>query len=101
MGEGSIRLCRVLRQQGGAVYSFNHRGGRRMKFGPWVCLALVWLATAQGNPPSDKSEGVLLVIEKGAQSLAIVDPIAGKLVASIPEGSVTGHEVAAAADGQF
>ena len=72
-----------------------------MKFGPWVCLALLWLATARGNPPSDKSEGVLLVIEKGAQSLAIIDPIAGKLVASIPEGSVTGHEVAAAADGQF
>src|SRR5215469_18102451 len=97
---GSIRPCRVLRQQGGAVYSFDHRGGRRMKF-PWVCLVLVVLATAQTNAQSDKSKGMLVVIEKGAQSLAIIDPITGKLVASVPEGGVTGHEVAAAADGQF
>ena len=72
-----------------------------MKFGPWVCLALVWLATAQGNAQSDQSQGVLVVIEKGAQSLAVIDPIAGKLVASIPEGGVTGHEVAASADGHL
>ena len=72
-----------------------------MKFGPWVCLALVWLATAQGNAQSDQSEGMLVVIEKGAQSLAVIDPIAGKLVASIPEGGVTGHEVAASADGHL
>ena len=72
-----------------------------MKFGPWVCLALVSLATAEGNAQSKKSEGMLVVIEKGAQSLAIIDPIAGKLVASVPEGGVTGHEVAASADGQF
>jgi YVTN family beta-propeller protein len=45
--------------------------------------------------------GMLLVVEKGAGSLAIVDPAAGKVVASVPEGGVTGHEVAASPDGKF
>jgi DNA-binding beta-propeller fold protein YncE len=46
----------------------------------------------------------LLVIEKGAQSLAIVDPVAGSVVASVPEGAPakdTGHEVAASKDGKL
>jgi len=42
----------------------------------------------------------LLVAEKGAQSLAIVDPAAGKVLASVPEGGITGHEVIASADGK-
>jgi hypothetical protein len=60
-----------------------------MKFALWICLVLMSLAAVQGNAPSDKS-GMLVVIEKGAQRRAIVDPVAGKLVASVPEGGVTG-----------
>jgi YVTN family beta-propeller protein len=71
-----------------------------MKFVPWVCIALLSLATVPGNAQSDKP-GALVVIEKGAQSLAIIDPVAATLVASVPEGGVTGHEVAASADGRF
>ena len=44
---------------------------------------------------------MLVVIEKGAHSLAIVDPTDGKVVASVPEDGVTGHEVAASPDGRF
>jgi DNA-binding beta-propeller fold protein YncE len=47
-----------------------------------------------------QSSGKLLVAEKGAQSLAIVDPGAGSVVASVPEGGKTGHEVAASKDGK-
>ena len=71
-----------------------------MKFVPWVCIVLLSLATGPGNAQSDKP-GTLVVIEKGAASLAMVDPVAATLVASVPEGGVTGHEVAASADGRF
>jgi YVTN family beta-propeller protein len=43
----------------------------------------------------------LLVAEKGTQSLAIVDPAAGKVLVSVPEGGITGHEVIASADGKL
>ena len=72
-----------------------------MKFALWFCLALISLAATRGNGQPDKSDGMLVVIEKGAQSLAIVDPMAGKLLTSVPEGGVTGHEVAASPDGRF
>jgi len=43
----------------------------------------------------------LLVAQKGEASLGIVDPEAGKVVAAVPEGGVTGHEVTASPDGRF
>ncbi len=49
---------------------------------------------------ADSSSGYLLVANKGNQTLAIVDPVAGVTVASIPEDGITGHEVVASADGQ-
>ncbi len=42
----------------------------------------------------------LLVDEKGDRSLAIVDPVAGKVVADVAEGGITGHEVVASPDGK-
>lgn len=42
----------------------------------------------------------LLVAQKGDQSLAIVDPAAGKVLGSVAEGGVTGHEVIASPDGR-
>jgi len=43
----------------------------------------------------------LLVAEKGQQSLAIVDPGTGKVLASVPETGTTGHEVIASPDGRL
>jgi len=43
----------------------------------------------------------LLVDQKGDRSLAIVDPVAGKVIADVAEGGVTGHEVAASPDGKL
>lgn len=43
----------------------------------------------------------LLVDQKGDRSLAIVDPAAGKVIADVAEGGVTGHEVAASPDGKL
>jgi YVTN family beta-propeller protein len=50
---------------------------------------------------SHAQNGRLLVAQKGDQSLAIVDPASGKVIASVPEGGVTGHEVIASPDGRF
>jgi YVTN family beta-propeller protein len=68
---------------------------------PTFVAALIFLAMTQTQAQDDAPTGTLVVIEKGAQSLAIIDPVAAKLVASVPEGGVTGHEVAASADGRF
>ena len=43
----------------------------------------------------------LLVAEKGNESLAIVDPAGGKVLASVPEAGITGHEVIASSDGKL
>jgi YVTN family beta-propeller protein len=65
-----------------------------------ACLSLLvpsWLA-AQTNP--SPSHGLLLVANKGNQTLGIIDPEAGREVAEVPEGGITGHEVAASPEGQ-
>jgi DNA-binding beta-propeller fold protein YncE len=46
-------------------------------------------------PATLAQEGRLLVAEKGDKRLAIFDPSTGILIASIPTGGNTGHEVAA------
>ncbi len=58
-------------------------------------LALAFGVSAFAQAPR------LLVAEKGAQSLAIVDPAAGKVLVSVPEGGITGHEVIASSDGKL
>jgi YVTN family beta-propeller protein len=62
-----------------------------------LCLAAVLGATV---PADAQSHGWLLVANKGEQTLGIVDVVAGRQVAAIPEDGVTGHEVAASPDGQ-
>jgi DNA-binding beta-propeller fold protein YncE len=44
--------------------------------------------------------GVLLVANKGAHTLGIVNPSENKQIAEIPEGGITGHEVIASPDGR-
>jgi YVTN family beta-propeller protein len=61
-----------------------------------VPLLLISLAAANARA----QQGRLLVAEKGNHSLAIVDPMAGKVLASLPETGVTGHEVIASPDGR-
>ncbi len=49
---------------------------------------------------SPAQQARLLVAQKGIESLAIVDPSVGIVLASVPESGVTGHEVAASPDGR-
>lgn len=64
----------------------------------FVALSLVGLLTPCLYA---QSSGLLLVCNKGDNALGIIDPVAGRQVAEVPEGGVTGHEVIASPDGKF
>jgi len=60
-------------------------------------------AAANGNAAERRSraaQGLLLVANKGEQTLGIIDPVAGRQIATVPEDGVTGHEVAVSLDGK-
>jgi len=66
-----------------------------------ACLSLfvpLWVAAQTGT---SVSHGLLLVANKGNRTLGIIDPEAGREVAEVPEGGITGHEVAASQNGQM
>jgi dipeptidyl aminopeptidase/acylaminoacyl peptidase len=54
-------------------------------------------AFSVSSPPS---HGLLLVANKGDRTLGLIDPTAARQIATVAEGGVTGHEVAASADGK-
>src|SRR5581483_8763719 len=49
---------------------------------------------------SAASMGLLLVANKGDRTLGIIDPAAGKQIATVAEDGITGHEVVASPDGK-
>ncbi len=53
------------------------------------------------SPQTSSSQGWLLVANKGDNALGIIDPRSDKQVAEIPEGGVTGHEIATSRDGKL
>lgn len=66
-------------------------------------LSLGMIMSLSGAQSSDTAPppGLLLVANKGDQSLSIIDPGSGRQLAVVPEGGVTGHEVAASPDGRI
>lgn len=72
----------------------------------WLMLiastGLIFPALAAAAPPSaQSSRGTLLIVNKGDQTLGIVDPEAGDEVATVKLSGFTGHEVAASPDGKL
>jgi YVTN family beta-propeller protein len=67
----------------------------------WFCLRSGFLLLAFLSSAALAQHGLLLVAQKGDRSLAIVDPVAGKVLASVPENGTTGHEVTASPDGRY
>jgi len=65
-----------------------------------IRAALSLLALSPLVSTAHAQQSRLLVAEKGAQSLAIVDPASGSVLASVPERGITGHEVIASRDGK-
>jgi len=64
-------------------------------------LALLSLYISAQPAPEPSPSGLLVVANKGDNALGIIDPVAGKQVAEIAEGGVTGHEVATSPDGKL
>jgi len=75
--------------------AMNLRQLTALAFGIGTVVAL-WSAP----PKLDGGGGLLLVANKGEQTLGIVDAKSGKQIAAIAEGGVTGHEVIASKDGK-
>jgi len=69
----------------------------RLAFGLAASLALLAGLSAEVDPTPG---GLLLVANKGDHALGIIDPVAGRQVATVLESGITGHEVAASADGR-
>jgi len=63
-------------------------------------ILLPFLVLSAAVPVAFAQHGRLLVAQKGDTSLAIVDPVAGAVIASVDEGGTTGHEVAGSPDGK-
>jgi YVTN family beta-propeller protein len=57
------------------------------------------LSFAQSD--SANPQGWLLVANKGEHTLGLINPAEGQQVADVPEGGITGHEVAASPDGKL
>jgi YVTN family beta-propeller protein len=69
-----------------------------------VVLAGVALMVALGIGTGFAQGGagpLLLVANQGDHTLSLIDPAAGKQIAAVPVGGVTGHEVAVSADGKM
>jgi len=67
----------------------------------FIVLSLVALPSYSSWAQTGASNSLVLVANKGDNSLGLIDPVAGKQVAEIPEGGVTGHEVTASPDGKL
>ena len=57
------------------------------------------ISTAGSSETAGEGNGYLLVANKGARALSIIDPATNAEVARVAEEGVTGHEVAASPDG--
>jgi len=67
-----------------------------------VMIAGAVIAVASGGAAVENTRGpLLLVANQGDHTLSFVDPEAGKQIAAVPVGGVTGHEVAVSPDNRF
>jgi DNA-binding beta-propeller fold protein YncE len=60
---------------------------------------IVTFCAAGPNGPVP-TRGMLLIANKGDHTLGIIDPEEGKEIATVEEGGITGHELAASPDGR-
>jgi DNA-binding beta-propeller fold protein YncE len=65
-----------------------------------VCFSLLSAPACSQAQPANPAHPNLLVANQGDRDLSIIDPAAGRQIAAVPEGGVTGHEVAASPDGR-
>jgi DNA-binding beta-propeller fold protein YncE len=87
-----------------ALRGYTYRPMKKTTFlcvmaGCFVLCVAAGFAYAQNH--GEKTAGpLLLVANQGDRDLSLIDPAAGKQVATVPVDGVTGHEVAASPDGK-
>jgi YVTN family beta-propeller protein len=69
-------------------------------FLPAVLLIFAMPRASQPRP-ANSGKAWLLVANKGEHTLGLIDPIAGRQIATLDVGGVTGHEVIASPDGRL
>ena len=72
----------------------------RMLLAAGAMVLIASAATKGEGPRPEPSRGLLLVTNKGDHTLAIVEADKGVKTASVDEGGITGHELAASPDGR-
>lgn len=80
--------------------TFRHASSHRSLVGLSLILLLSPLAPAASGATAEAATGVLLAANQGEAALSIFDPRPGTELARVMEGDITGHEVAASADGR-
>ena len=65
-----------------------------------VVLSTLSASRETPSPDAASSASMLLIANKGEQTLGLVDPQGGKQVATVAESGITGHEVIASPDGR-
>lgn len=65
-----------------------------------LAIAFTLSSSSSWSEPPKEESGTLLVANKGDHTLGIIDPVANKQTAVVPENGVTGHEVIASSDGK-
>ena len=67
----------------------------------WLIIAPNAGSVLNAADSGSKTEGgLLLIANKGDRTLGVIDPAAGRQIATVPEDGVTGHEVVASPDGK-
>jgi YVTN family beta-propeller protein len=74
--------------------------GARLPKALGLLAILALTAGFQATAAESSGKGWLLVANKGDKTLGIIDPVAGRQVAIVPEEGDTGHELAASPDGK-
>lgn len=90
-------LPRSVRELSALKFQFGFRPDVR-----WILAGvLAFGLTARSRAAESESHGpLLLVANKGDQTLGIIDPESGKQLAAVSEDGITGHEVVASPDGR-
>jgi DNA-binding beta-propeller fold protein YncE len=73
---------------------------------PNLLLPLMLMVTMPATPQNHGSDAgargpLLLVANKGDHTVSLIDPKAGRQIATVDVNAVTGHELAASSDGRF
>jgi DNA-binding beta-propeller fold protein YncE len=73
----------------------------RFLFSVPLVLVITTSLMPQPSPDPEHTTSLLLVANKGDHTISLIDPVAGRQIATVDVQGVTGHELVASPDGKF